>query len=123
MPRPGRPLFTALFVFFVVPFVYEAVPASTQDSPVAEGSSVAPRQSPIPSRSLVAQDLSGPQEPRKGYLIDEKNRPRASDRTVTITVPAWVIVGLTLPVLAYLIVWRRRRRRDVRERRQLSAKR
>ena len=73
----------------------------------------AAQQAPLPSHSPVAQDLSAalPQA-RKGYLMEEKERSRSSPRNpVPITVPLWVMASLTLPVLAYLLVRRRRHRR------------
>jgi hypothetical protein len=52
------------------------------------------------------------QEPLKGYLMEEKDRSRSSPgRAAKITVPPWVTAGLTLPVIAYLLVRRRRHRR------------
>jgi hypothetical protein len=129
--RAGRPhVLLVLFVSFVGSFVMEKAMAApvtaaagaaedfvrSNEAPPASPHGQAPQQVPIPARSLVAQDLRGLQKALKGSVMEEKDRSRASPRgSATIIVPSWVTAGLTLPVLAYLVVWRRRHRRTVRK--------
>ena len=83
----------------------EAPPASPQvqaPQQAADPGTVAGRAGP----ACAAKDARGLCDGREGSVTRARRAGSAA-----VIVPPWVTAGLTLPVLAYLVVWRRRHRR------------